>query len=98
MIARSLRLLLLLAPGFLLAQNNPDGSGRWTLTADVFRTSLHFPLELSQDGEQLTGNFAGAKLTGTVQGNSVQFVAKDEDGGTRESRGTLKNNVISGSL
>jgi len=98
MIGRSLCLLLLLSPAFLLAQTKPDVSGRWTLTADFFRTPLHFSLDLSQQGEQLTGKFAGAKLTGTLQGNSFHFVAKDDDGGTRESRGTLKNNVISGSL
>jgi amidase len=108
---RAALVLLLLSPGILLAQNNqghdtrdtghathPDVSGRWTLTADVFRTPLHFPLELSQDGQQLTGKLAGAPLTGTLQGNSVHFVAKGEHGGRRESQGTLKDNVISGTL
>jgi hypothetical protein len=43
----ALLLLLLLAPGCLLAHS--DVSGRWTLTADIFHTPLHLPLELSQD-------------------------------------------------
>jgi amidase len=97
-IARPVWILLLLSPSFLLAQSNPDVSGRWTLTADVFRTPLHFSLDLSQKGEQLTGEFAGAKLEGTLHGNSFHFIAKDEGGGTRESQGTLKDNVISGTL
>ena len=88
--------LLLLVPGCLLA--SPDVSGRWTLTADIFHTPLHFPLQLSQDGGQLTGTLAGSPLTGALQGNSIRFVAKNEGGSTRETQGTVKDDVMTGTL
>src|SRR5215471_14119409 len=78
----------------------PSGplSGRWTVTADVNGTSLYFNLELSQQGDKLTGNLDGDKLEGSVSGSTIQFQSKDDHGGTGDARATLKDGVLSGSF
>src|SRR5205823_13499710 len=38
------------------------------------------------------------KLEGTVTGNSIHFVAKDEQGGTEECTATLKEGTMSGTF
>jgi acetamidase/formamidase len=71
-------------------------TGRWSVNADFFGTPLYFQLELTQQGETLTGTFSGDKLDGTIHGNAIQFVAKDDDGGTEEIKATLASGAISG--
>ena len=39
-------------------------SGRWVVTGDYLGTRLNLSLELTQQGDKLTGNFAGDKLEG----------------------------------
>ena len=89
--------LLLLMPAFLPAQPSTL-TGRWFSTADFYGTPLNFPLELNQQGGKLTGDFGGDKLEGTLTGNSIHFLAKDERGGTEELTGTVRDGVISGTI
>jgi len=79
---------------------SPGGplSGRWTVVSDFHGTPLYFKLELAQQGDKLTGNFDGDKLEGTVSGSSIQFLAKDDHGGTEDAKGTVKGSTISGTV
>src|SRR3974390_90041 len=92
-----LQSLLLLVPALLLAQP-PAVTGRWFATADFYGTPIHFSMELNQQGGKFTGNFDGDKLEGTLTGNSIHFLAKDERGGTEEMKGTVQAGVISGTI
>src|SRR5215467_2048396 len=78
----------------------PSGplTGRWTVTSDFHGTPLYFKLELAQQGEKLTGNFDGDKLEGTVSGSNIQFLARDQHGGTEDAKGSVKGGTISGSV
>jgi acetamidase/formamidase len=92
---------LLLIPGLVFAQTSSlTGSltGRWFATADFYGTALHFPLELSQQDTKLTGKFDGDKLEGTLTGNAIHFLAKDEHGGTEELTGIVQGGAISGTI
>jgi len=89
--------LLLLVPALLLAQS-PAVTGRWFATADFYGTPINFSMELSQQGDKLTGNFDGDKLEGTLTGNSFHFLAKDEHGGTEELTATVQSGIISGTI
>jgi amidase len=108
---RKLLFLLFLVPGLLLAQNSqsqgaqkPAGagdsavSGRWIISADFYGTPINFSLELKQEGDKLTGNFEGDKLEGTLTGNSIHFLAKDEQGGTEECQATVQDGAMSGTV
>src|ERR1700722_4375057 len=72
-------------------------SGKWTVNADFWGTPLYFEMELKDEGGKLTGKFWGDKLEGTVTGNAVHFVAKDEHG-TQECTATIKDGAISGTI
>jgi amidase len=85
-----------IAPAFA-AENSP-AAGRWLVSADFFGTPLTFILVLQQSGEKLTGDFEGDKLEGSLSGNAVHFLAKDEHGGTEECQATLKSGTLSGTL
>ena len=108
---RRLTLLVILVPGLLavhhsgaLAGQNSAGagntaiSGRWTVTADFYGTPIYFPLELKQEEGKLTGKFGGDKLEGNISGNSIHFVAKDDQGGTEECQATVNGSAMSGSI
>jgi len=89
--------LLLLAAALLPAQS-PDVSGRWYATADFYGTPIDFPMDLSQQGDKLTGTFDGDKLEGTLTGSSLHFLAKDDRGGTEDLTATVQSGIISGSI
>jgi amidase len=108
---RRLPLLVLLVSGLFAAHNsragtgqnsegagNPAVSGRWTITADFYGTTIYFPLELKQAEGKLTGTFGGDKLEGTASGNSIHFVAKDDRGSTEECQATVRGAAMSGSI
>ncbi|HEV3039565.1 MAG TPA: acetamidase/formamidase family protein [Candidatus Angelobacter sp.] len=82
------------------SSNSPnDLSGRWIVTAEVFGTPVYYRLNLTQQGDKLTGNFIGDKLEGTVTGNTVQFHAQDERGtGWEDCKATVGNGVLSGTV
>jgi len=97
---------LLLLAGVVFAQeatkqpHPPDSAiaGRWIVSADFYGSPLYFMLELEQNGDKLTGNFDGDKLEGTITGNSIQFLAKDDQGGTEDAKGTVQNGTITGTV
>ena len=89
--------LLLLLPALLPAQS-PAVTGRWFATSDFYGTPINFSMKLSQQGDKLTGDFDGDKLEGTLTGNALHFLAKDEHGGTEELTATLQSGIISGSI
>ncbi len=94
--------LLLLVPQLLLAQTkalSPAGTiaGTWVVTTDLFGLAVAERLELANDGGTLAGELDGDKITGTVSGRSVHFVAKgDKSDDTAEYTGTLAGNTITG--
>jgi len=91
-------LILALVPAAFAQAAPGDLSGRWVVKADFFGTPLYFPLKLEQHGQQLTGDFSGDKLDGTVSGNAVHFLAKDEQGGSEEMNATLQAGEMAGSI
>jgi hypothetical protein len=97
MLMQAPRTFLILIPTLLFAQSS-GVTGHWTTSADFYGTTLFFPMELSQTGNTFTGNFDGDKLEGAVTGNAIHFLAKDNNGGSEELTGTLKDGVISGSI
>lgn len=105
---RALLVLLIVATFAVHAQQQnaqnfapqPQGplSGRWVVTGDYLGTRLNMSLELTQQGEKLTGNFEDDKLEGTVTDNAVHFVAKDDQGGSEEGTATYQADALSGTL
>ena len=103
---RKVLFLLLFVPGVLPAQSaqeaarpaNAGVSGRWVVNTDFYGATIYFPLELKQEGEKLSGNFDGDKLEGTLKGNSIYFLAKDEQGGTDEGKGIVQGQTITGTV
>jgi acetamidase/formamidase len=97
---------LLLLAGVVSAQDGtkqphpPDSAiaGRWIVSADFYGSPLYFMMELEQNGEKLSGNFDGDKLEGTITGNSIQFLAKDDQGGTEDLKGALQSGTITGTV
>ncbi len=73
-------------------------SGHWIITAEYLGTPMNLSMELKQDGNKLTGNFDGDKLEGTVTGNSVHFLAKDDQGGSEEGTATVQGSNMSGTI
>ena len=103
---RKILFLLMFVPGVLLARSAQDTvrpantgvSGRWVVNTDYFGTTIYYRMELKQEGEKLTGNFDGDKLEGMLKGNSIYFLAKDEEGGTDEGKGTVQGGTITGTV
>jgi acetamidase/formamidase len=78
------------APASPSAAAAPKGlSGRWVVSVDFFGTPQYFKLQLTQQGDALSGDLDGDKLEGTVRGDAVQFLAKETEGGSEEAKATL---------
>jgi len=103
---RKLLFLLLLVPGVLLARRAQEVagpaktgvSGRWVVNTDFYGSTIYFRMELKQEGEKLSGDFDGDKLEGTLKGNDIHFLAKDEQGGADEGKATLQGGTITGTV
>src|ERR1043166_4856310 len=82
------------------AHADPPASltGRWIVTTDLWGTPLYYVVELTQQGETLAGNFSGDKLEGSVRGTTVEFLAKDTDGGSEQARATLAGGTMTGTI
>lgn len=105
-----LSFLLLLLSGFLLTgsaqpqdpqkPNEPGGplSGHWVISAEYLGSPVLLSMELTQQADKLTGNFDGDKLEGTVTGNSVHFLAKDDHGGSEEGTATVQGEMMTGTI
>src|SRR6266436_4707009 len=99
-------LLVLAVSGVLWARGGQEKartgsggvSGRWMVSTDYFGTTIYYRMELKQEGEKLSGNFDGDKLEGTLKGNTIYFLAKDEQGGTDEGKGVLQGATITGTV
>ena len=94
---RTPALLLFLLPAALLAQS-PALTGKWYTSVDFFGTPLNYPMELKLTGDKLTGDFGGDKLEGTLTGNTIHFLAKDDQGGTEELTATMQGTSIVGTI
>ena len=103
---RKAMFLMLFVPGILFAKRAQEAarpasggvSGRWVVNTDFYGATVYFRMELKQEGEKLSGNFDGDKLEGTLKGNTIYFLAKDEEGGTDEGKGTLQGGTITGTV
>ena len=78
-----------------------DISGHWVFHV-VFTLGSGDPtFEFHQQGEKLTGTYKGrfgvAPLTGTVQGNDVEFITSN-DKGKGKYKGTLTGDTIKGTV
>jgi amidase len=73
-------------------------SGRWIVNADFFGSPIYFGLLLEQHGEKLTGNFDGDKLEDSSADGRIQFLAKDEHGGTENGNATVSGGTMTGSV
>src|ERR1700686_5113448 len=106
---RKFLFLLFLVPGILFVRGshaqtsqerahtaNAAVSGRWVVRADFYGTPIAFSLKLQQDGEKLTGNFQGDPLDGSLQGETISFLVKRDQGRTVDFKGTIRDNTISG--
>src|SRR5437764_2077127 len=96
-------ILLLSGPArFDASQAASDGgrtlTGKWIVEADFYGTPLYFQMELNEESGKLSGKFGGRKLEGTVAGNSIHFVAKDEQGGTEECTAMVQGGRITGTI
>jgi acetamidase/formamidase len=84
------------------AQNSPAQpgplTGRWIILAEYLGTPVNASLELTQEGNKLTGNLQGDKLEGSVTGNAIHFLAKDDQGGTEECAATVTGGTMSGTM
>jgi amidase len=90
------------APRAISQQSQPakDNSvtGRWTVTADFIGIPVLLSLELKEEGGKLSGNFEGDKLDGSLSHSSIKFLAKDDQGGSEDGRGTLQGDTITGTV
>jgi acetamidase/formamidase len=72
-------------------------TGNWLVTAEYFGTPGYFRIELTQEGDKVTGKLAGTKLTEvSVNGNSIHLVATQKDGSTRVADATLADGKLTG--
>ncbi|HEY2121389.1 MAG TPA: acetamidase/formamidase family protein [Candidatus Acidoferrum sp.] len=103
---RKLFLLLFVFPLFLAETNAQQSStpattppaARWIVELDFIGTPVNSTLNLKQDGNKFTGDFDGDKLEGTLTGDSLHFLAKDDQGGSEEATATLKGDTLSGKI
>src|ERR1700674_218318 len=73
-------------------------SGQWIVTGVYLGTPINGSMELAQQADKLTGSFEGDKLEGALTGNSIHFLAKDDEGGSEEGTGIVHDDVISGTI
>src|SRR4030095_10565574 len=79
-----------------LAQSTDPISGEWLITRDVFGNTLYHKITFKLENGKVTGAFAsGKKLEGTLQGNALRFIARDEFS-TIECTGTVSGGTIAG--
>ncbi len=71
---------------------------RWIVQLDFLGTPVNSSLNLIQDGNTFTGDYDGDKLEGTIAGDTLHFLAKDEQGGSEEATATRKGDSISGTI
>jgi acetamidase/formamidase len=79
-----------------LAQSNDPISGEWLITRELFGNTIYQRLTFKIENGKVTGAFAsGKKIEGTLQGNALHFIARDEFS-TIECTGIVSNGKLSG--
>ncbi len=73
-------------------------SGQWIISMDLYGTPVNASMDLLQEGNKISGSLNGAKLEGTVSGNSLHFVAKNQQGDTTECTATIHGESIAGTV
>lgn len=88
------------AQGGQASSAQPTGplTGRWIISAEYLGTPVNATMELTQQQDKLTGNFDGDKLEGSVTGNSLHFLAKDDQGGSEEGTATFEAGSMAGTV
>jgi hypothetical protein len=96
--------IALLVPAHLSAQAT-DVTGEWTFTVQTDQGGGTPVITFKQDGEKLTGKYAGtlgnADLTGTVKGNAIHFTFTVDAQGQQAPvtyDGTVEKNTMKGKL
>ncbi len=96
--------IALLVPAHLGAQAT-DVTGEWTFTVQTDQGGGTPVITFKQDGEKLTGKYAGqlgnADLTGTVKGNAIHFTFTLDVQGQQAPvtyDGTVEKNTMKGKL
>ena len=80
-------------------QSNTSVAGDWAITMDVFGTPLQQVLTLKSEGNKFTGSLSGrghVAIDGTISGNAIHFVAKQDKDTTAEYDGTVSGESMSG--
>jgi acetamidase/formamidase len=81
---------------FGLAQSTDQISGEWFITRVVFGSTQYHRITLKLENGKVSGAFAsGKKIEGTLQGNALHFIARD-DNSTIECTATLSGGMLSG--
>ncbi len=88
---------LLLAPT-MVPQNPEAVSGEWLITRDAYGNPLYQRMTLTLQDGKLTGLFDGDKLEGTLNGNALHFIARDENNNTSEFTGQFNGSTIIGKV
>lgn len=82
----------------LFGQTPEPLTGHWQVTGDMYGTAFYQSLDLTQQGSKLSGKLGHNKLEGTVNGDSVHFVSRDEDNDTDELTATFAGGKLMGTL
>lgn len=82
----------------LAAQSPESVNGEWLVTQTLYGNPLYQRMTLTLQNGKLTGVFDGDKLEGTVNGNAIHFIARDEDDDTSEFTGVLKGSTLTGKV
>lgn len=73
--------------------------GTWLVVVDYLGTMTYWDLKLELKGDRLTGNFTEDKINeGSVAGNHVHFVARDEMGGSEVFDGEVVKGEMAGTI
>jgi amidase len=76
----------------------PSLTGRWIAALDRNGVTDYYNLHVVQNGDQLTGDFDGDPLTGTVSAGAVAFLGKDDKGGFEDVHASLADGAMTGTI
>ena len=88
---------LALVPG-VTAQNPEAINGEWLITRDAYGNPLYQRMTLTVQEGKVSGLFDGDKLEGTLNGNALHFISRDEDNDTSEFTGIFDGATITGKV
>ena len=88
---------LALVPG-VTAQSAGSISGEWLITRDAYGNPLYQRMTLTVQDGKVSGLFDGDKLDGTLTGNALHFLSRDEDNDTSEFTGVFNGMTITGKV